>query len=75
MSTSTAPRPHPAHDSSATGLLDAARAVGALVDALGGCVARRHTTSAVSVGLANLHAGELRAALKLTRTVPDGGRR
>ena len=45
------------------------------MSALEQCVARIHTARAARVSLANLDAGELRAALELARTVPGGGTR
>ena len=56
-------------------LLDAVRDEDAAVSALELCVARIHTARAARVSLANLDAGEMRAALELARTVPGGDTR
>lgn len=68
--------PHPTGDPSrVAGLLHAAPDEDAALNVLGACVARIHTARAARASLANLDAGDLRAALERTRTAPHGGNR
>ena len=76
MNTTAAPTPPRVGDPTRVAeLLDAVRDEDAAVSALEQCVARIHTARAARVSPANLGAGELAAARKLARTVPDGGTR